>query len=151
MTKSITKLVRKPMIVAIVCGVAGLAAGVIGSSVAQMAAPTENKGIAVEPLGTVTEDSLKAQIGLEGYILQMRVVSVAPGGQIRKHDHATRPGLVKMLKGEWVEGTPAGERTLRATSNTVLVERKDTVHWIYNRTDKFATGLVCGISKANKT
>jgi len=121
-----------------------------GTSVAKMAAPTENKGISVEPLGTVTEESLKAQIGLEGYILQMRAVTIEPGGQVRKHDHAKRPGLVKMLSGEWVEGRPDGERTLSAASDTVLVEHKDTVHWVFNRTSKPATGLVCGISKAKK-
>ena len=148
MTKRIQSPTRGRVAVMCVCGGLGLALGFSsGSGVAQMAAPTEHKGVSVKALDTVSEESLKAQIGLEGYILQMRAVTVEPGGQIKKHDHAKRPGLVKMLSGEWIEGTPSGEQTFNASSNAVIVEQKDTVHWVYNRTDEPATGLVCGITK----
>ena len=84
---------------------------------AQMAAPTEHKRVSVKALGTLSEESLKAQIGLDGYILQMRAVTVEAGGQIKKHDHAKRPGLVKMLSGELIEGTPSGEQTFNVIMN----------------------------------
>jgi len=148
MTKRIHSSRIKQLAVTCVCGGLGLALGYsVGDSSAQMAAPTEHKGVSVKALGEVSEESLKAQIGLEGYILQMRAVTVEPGGQIKKHDHATRPGLVKILSGEWIEGTPNGEQTFNAATEAVIVEHKDTVHWVYNRTDEPATGLVCGITK----
>ena len=44
----------------------GIALGAVGSrSLAQMAAPTEHKGLTVETLGVISEDSMKAQVGLE--------------------------------------------------------------------------------------
>jgi quercetin dioxygenase-like cupin family protein len=148
MTKRIQGPMNKMLAATCICCGLGLALGFAGgSSLAQMAAPTEHKGVSVKALGTVSEDSLKAQIGLEGYILQMRAVTVEAGGQIKKHDHAKRPGLVKMLSGELIEGTPSGEQTFNAASDAVIVERKDTVHWVFNRTDKAATALVCGITK----
>lgn len=46
--------------------VIGIAIGAAGNRVvAQMAAPTDHIGVSVEPLGTVSEESLKAQIGLD--------------------------------------------------------------------------------------
>jgi len=148
MTNWIRCPMSKMLAVTCMCGGLGLALGFAGgSSLAQMAAPTEHKGVSVKALGTVSEESLKAQIGLEGYFLQMRAVTVEAGGQIKKHDHAKRPGLVAMLSGEWIEGTPSGEQTFNAASDAVIVEHKDTVHWVYNRTDQPAVGLVCGITK----
>ena len=123
-----------------------LIGGIGGHVLAQVKGPTEHKGVSVTHLGTISEESLKAQIGIEGYILRMRSVSVMPGGHIAEHSHATRPGLVKMVSGEWIEGKPDGSETLfRAGEDIALLEDKDTVHWIYNRGDEIATGVVCGI------
>lgn len=123
-----------------------LIGGIGGHVLAQVKGPTEHKGISVTELGIINEESLKAQVGIEGFILRMRVVSVMPGGQIAEHSHETRPGIVKMISGEWVEGRPDGsETTYRAGQDTALLEDKDTVHWIYNRSNKIATGVVCGI------
>jgi uncharacterized cupin superfamily protein len=100
----------------------------------------------VTELGIITEESLKAQIGIEGFILRMRAVTVEPGGHIREHSHATKPGLVNMITGTWIEGHPDGrEISYRAGDDVALPEEKDTIHWIYNRGDVPATGVVCGI------
>ena len=125
----------------------GILIGGIGSQVlAQMKGPTDMKGVAVIELGIISEESLKAQIGIEGFILRMRAVTVEPGGHIREHSHATKPGLVKMVTGTWIEGHPDGrEITYRAGDDVALPEEKDTIHWIYNRGDVPATGVVCGI------
>lgn len=150
MSKSVRVQLTKSAAVTCTCCSLGLAIGFAGgSSYAQLAAPTEHKAVSVEALGTVSEESLKAQIGLEGYILRMRAVTVGPGGQIKKHDHAQRPGLVKMISGEWIEGTPNGERTINSNSNELIVEHKDTEHWVFNRTNTPAIGLVCDIAKKN--
>ena len=123
-----------------------LVGGIAGQVLAQMKGPTDMKGVSVTELGIVNKDSLKAQLGIEGFILRMRAVTVEPGGHILEHSHATRPGLVKMVSGTWIEGHPDGrEITYRAGDNVALPEDKDTVHWIYNRGKVPATGIVCGI------
>ena len=136
--------------VAMTCifGGLGLALGFAGGNgYAQSAAPTEHRGLSVEVLGAVSEESLKAQIGLEGYILRMRAVTLDAGGQVKKHDHAKRPGLFKMISGELIEGTANGEHKFNAGSKELIIEKKDTEHWVFNRTNEPATGLVCDIAK----
>ena len=57
----------------------GVALGVLGSrSLAQVAAPTEHKGLQMEALGVVSEDSMEKQIGLTGYKLQLREITIEP-------------------------------------------------------------------------
>ena len=117
----------------------------IANGVAQQAYPTESKGIGVTKLGVVAKASMTKQTGLEGYVLQLRLATVAPGGQIARHDHTTRPGLVYTLEGSWVEGRPQGEREYPAGEEIALVEDVDTVHWFYNRTEKPAKVLICDL------
>ena len=120
--------------------------GAIGGQVlAQMKGPTDMKGVTVTELGIIDDDSLSAQIGIEGFILRMRAVTVEPGGHILEHSHATSPGLVKMVSGTWIEGRPDGETEFSAGEDNTIPEAKDTIHWIYNRGDVAATGIVCGI------
>ena len=83
------------------------------------------------------------QTGLEGYVLQLRLATLEPGGQIARHDHATRPGLVYTLEGSWTEGRPEGEREYPAGEEIALVEDADTDHWFYNRTDEPVKVLIC--------
>ena len=124
----------------------GILLGAVGSKViAQMKGPTEHKGISVTNLGTLGEESLTAQIGLEGFVLRMRAATIAPGGHIKEHSHATSPGLVKMVSGTWIEGKPDGEVTWKAGEDVAMLEDKDTVHWVYNRGDTPATAIICGI------
>jgi quercetin dioxygenase-like cupin family protein len=125
-----------------------LIGGVGGSSLALMKGPSEHKGISVTALGEVTDQSLQAQIGLEGYILRLRSVAVAPGGQIKEHSHSDRPGLVKVISGSWIEGRPEGETEFPANLDKSILEDKDTVHWVYNRGDSPATALVCDLAKS---
>ena len=69
------------------------------------------------------EESLKAQLGIEGFILRMRAVTVEPGGHILEHNHATRPGMVMMVSGTWIEGHPDWrEITYRAGEDVALLE-----------------------------
>lgn len=124
----------------------GILVGCAGSQLyAGMKGPTEHKGVSVTELGIIDADSLEAQLGLEGLILRMRAVTIQPGGHIREHDHYTRPGLVYMVDGTWVEGRPDGETTYRAGVDETMPEDKNTLHWVYNRTDAPATAIVCGI------
>jgi quercetin dioxygenase-like cupin family protein len=127
----------------------GLALGVfLTGGVAAMTGPSEHKGLTVETLGVIPEDSMNAQIGLSGYVLQLREITIAPGGQIAQHDHAGRPGLVKVISGTWVECRPDGETDYAAADMTGILEDKETVHWFFNRGEEPATALVCDIVPA---
>ena len=110
-----------------------------------MTAPTEHKGLKLESLGEISEESLKAQIGLTGHKMQLRAIGIMPGGQIAKHSHAKRPGIVKVVSGTWIEGRADGEREYSGKDNKGILEDSGTVHWFWNRSDKLATALVCDI------
>jgi len=114
--------------------------------IAAAPAPTEHAGLSVEKLGVLPESSMKATTGLDGYFMQLRIISIAPGGQIAKHGHATRPGLVKVIEGEWVEGRPEGERTYAASDEDGILEDENTVHWFFNRGAETATAVVCDLT-----
>jgi quercetin dioxygenase-like cupin family protein len=130
--------------------VAGLAFGAIGGQgLAQVAPPTEHKGLNVETLGVISEESIKAQVGLEGHILLLRAITIEPGGQIAKHSHEKVPGLVKVISGEWIEGSESGEKAFDADTPMAIVEDKDTVNWFYNRGTEPATAIVCDIKPAS--
>jgi quercetin dioxygenase-like cupin family protein len=106
--------------------------------------PEEHVGLTVETLGVVPAKSLQATVGLEGHVLLLRAITIAPGGQIARHSHATRPGLVQVVDGEWVEGRPDGE-TVYAAGGDANIEDEHTTHWFFNRGDTPATALVCDL------
>ncbi|MFN0263128.1 cupin domain-containing protein [Tepidamorphus sp. 3E244] len=134
------------------CLAAGLAIGfasATGNAATPAEAPIEHKGLAVEKLGVLEEGTLKATTGLEGYFMQLRAITIDPGGQIAKHDHKVRPGLVKVIDGEWVEGRPDGETTDAPGDGEGILEDENTVHWFFNRGDKPATAIVCDLTPAS--
>ncbi|HSF93443.1 MAG TPA: cupin domain-containing protein [Thermohalobaculum sp.] len=134
---------------ALLCGCLGLGVGVVygGNAAAQSAPPTEHKGLSVKTLGTMPEGSVKATVGLEGHILLLREITIAPGGQIAKHSHATFPGIVQVVSGEWIEGREDGERSWTADT-PALLEDENTVNWFFNRGTEPATAIVCDIKPA---
>lgn len=145
---------RKFKVISGIAIVASVSLGaVVGSFIpegtAQTKVPTEHKGLKVETLGMVPEDSLEAQLGLKGRILLLRAITIEPGGHIARHSHADVPGLVKVVQGEWTEGSKSGETIFNADSSHVVVEDKDTVHWFFNRGDQPATAYVCDIKPAS--
>lgn len=105
--------------------------------------PIEHKGLEVEELGFVPEDSVSVQVGLNGHKLLLRKIAIKPGGQIAKHSHEARPGVVNVVSGTWIEGRESGETEYSA--GDTFIEDKDTVHWFYNRGEEPATALVCDI------
>ena len=135
--------ISKPATVAIMAAGLGLVAGV---GLAKMSGPSEHKGLTVEALGKIGEEMISRQTGLDGYMMQLREITIAPGGQIAQHSHETRPGLVKVVSGEWVEGTPDGESTYAADGLDGILEDGDTTHWFYNRGDTPATAIVCDLN-----
>ena len=125
----------------------GLALG-IAQGQSKRQPPAEHEGVSVLPLGELRPSSLKIQLGLEGYTMQMREVTVEPGGAIKEHSHATRPGLVKTVSGSWVEVRGNNEIRYPATKKAALVEDENTVHWLYNDGSEPAVAIVCGLAKS---
>lgn len=115
---------------------------------ANRVAPTEHSGVGVEALGIVAEASLSKQIGLSGYIMQLREISLMPGGTIKKHSHEKRPGLVWTVSGSWVEGRPGGELEYPAGKMEAIVEDESTEHWFFNDGTEPAKVVVCDIVPA---
>jgi quercetin dioxygenase-like cupin family protein len=118
-----------------------------GPGIAQSMPPTEHKGLEVESLGFVPAESMSAQVGLNGHILLLRKITIAPGGQIAKHSAEKTPAVVYMLSGTWTEGRVGSETA--HPPDTSFIEDKDTVHWFYNRGAEPATALVCDIKPAS--
>ena len=110
--------------------------------------PAKHEGVSVVPLGDLKPSSLKIQLGLEGYRMQMREVTVAPGGAIAEHSHANRPGLVKTVSGSWIEVRGNKEIPYPASKPEALVEDENTVHWLYNDGTEPAVAIVCGLTKS---
>lgn len=128
---------------------AGLGSAVIFAATALAEEPpSEHSGLSVETLGVIDAGSMQTTVGLEGHVLQLRAITIEPGGQIASHSHATRPGLVAVVAGEWVEGRPDGETTASGDGFGTILEDEETVHWFYNRGDTPATALVCDIVAA---
>jgi len=116
------------------------------------AAPTKHQGVSVATLGVVNAESMSRQLGLDGYIMQLREISVEPGGAIAKHGHQKRPGLVWTKSGSWIEGRANGEKAYPAGQGegSTLVEDADTEHWFFNDGAEPARVLVCDIVPASK-
>ena len=143
-------ITTKPTLFALSCTAIGLIFGAIaGHGLAQNAPPTEHKGLSLEALGVVTEETMKVTVGLEEHILQLRAITIEPGGQIGKHSHATRPGIVKVVSGEWIEGRDSGETVYDVDTAAALIEDENTEHWFFNRGDGPGTALVCDIVPAS--
>ena len=130
-------------------GIVEAATAASPSASASPSPPKEHVGLTVDTLGIVPASSMQATVGLQGYILQLRAITIAPGGQIAAHSHATRPGLVKVIDGEWVEGRPDGETFYEAGGSDANIEDEHTTHWFFNRGQTPATALVCDIVPAS--
>jgi len=103
----------------------------MGTASAQMAKPTENKGLTRDVL---TSYDLGKQ-GLTDYgsrQFQIVKITLAPGGVAAYHSHADRPGGAYLVKGRLVEhrdGAP--DRTLKV--GDVITETTDVKHWVENK------------------
>jgi quercetin dioxygenase-like cupin family protein len=124
----------------------GVLAGLAGGNgLAGMTPPDEHRGLNVSALGEIEAASMNEQIGLAGFKLQLREITIEPGGQIATHSHEHRPGLVRMISGSWIEGRSEGETEYSASASGTVIEDAGTVHWFWNRSDEPATAIVCDI------
>lgn len=110
--------------------------------------PTEHQGVSVVNLGVVPEASLQEQIGLSGHILQLREITLQPGGVIAMHSHANRPGLAWTLEGTWTEVREDGAREYPDTEMVAIIEDETADHWFYNHGTVPVRVAVCDINPA---
>ena len=80
-------------------GLLGMIGGFGGPGLAQSVPPTEHKGLKIESLDFVPAELMSAQVGLNGHILLLRKITIAPGRQIAKHSAEKTPAVVYMLSG----------------------------------------------------
>ncbi len=105
-----------------------LATPFVPEVIAQIAPPTESKGVAARLIGTMP---LAPEIsGIDKRQLRMRVVTLAPGGVFAVHSHADRPSVEYVLKGQATEYVGDTSRSY-AEGDSVLAG-KNTVHWWRN-------------------
>lgn len=112
----------------LLAAVATLATPLIPEVFAQIAPPTESKGVAARLIGTLPLASEIASI--DNRQLRMRVVTLAPGGVFAVHSHADRPSVEYVLKGQATEYIGDTAKTY-AEGDSVLAG-KSTVHWWRN-------------------
>ncbi|MEY4212926.1 MAG: hypothetical protein RL458_1152 [Pseudomonadota bacterium] len=118
---------------ALVLGGLAAAVGIIAITLvptvlAQMAPPSESKGIAAKVIGALP---LAPEIsGIENRQLRMRVVTMAPGGVFAVHSHADRPSVEYVLKGQATEYS--GDASKKYTEGDAVLASKGTVHWWRN-------------------
>jgi quercetin dioxygenase-like cupin family protein len=105
-----------------------LAAPLVREVIAQIAPPTENKGVAAKLIGTIP---LAPEIsGVDDRQLRMRVVTLAPGGVFAVHSHADRPTVEYVLKGQATEYI--GDTARKYAEGDSVLAGRNTVHWWRN-------------------
>ncbi len=73
--------------------------------------------------------------GMKGRQLRLRILHIAPGGQIGAHDHKNRPAVVYVISGETTMYTLDGKKkTYRAGETSSAT--KDTTHWYVNESNE---------------
>ena len=103
----------------------------LGTASAQVAKPTENKGMTADVL---TSFDLGKQ-GLDDYKsrqFRARKITIAPGGVVAYHSHADRPSITYVMKGGVIEhrdGAP--DRNWKA--GDTITETTDVKHWVENK------------------
>ena len=118
-----------------------VALGVVTASSFATEMPMVNKGIESVPLHM---QSLQKQIPvMAGYVLRSRRVTLAPGGSVKRHPHADRPGFLYVLEGELTEYRGDSVKTVGPGDS--WTESGNTVHGVKNNTDKPAVAIVVDI------
>ena len=115
-----------------------------GVTAGENAPPSQPQGVSV---GTTSALDLGAELdSLSGRQLRVRLITFEPGGAVPLHSHNGRPGIAHVVKGtvtEHVEGKGVFERH----EGDRLIEDRNTVHWVENRTDAEAMVLATDVYK----
>jgi len=114
----------RSIVVALAVGIAAT-----GAAFSQQTPPTENKGVAIKPVGGM---DLGPEIdGLSGRQLRMRFITMEPGGHFAVHNHKDRPTLEYILAGTVIEYRDGVAKEYKA--GDVVVADRNTTHWWQNK------------------
>lgn len=107
-------------------------------------APSSNAGIlAVKDLGSQPlGGDFKA---LEGRVLRLRELSIAPGGHIGLHRHDQRPGVAYLLEGSLTERRGPTYSPVVLNAGQAAFETTGVSHWWRNETDQTVRAIVVDI------
>jgi quercetin dioxygenase-like cupin family protein len=112
-------------------------------AIGQQTTPTQPKGMKV--IKTATLD-LGPQIEeMQGWRMGVRVVQMEPGGHFVMHSHKDRPGMGYLIQGVLTEHGVGGTTEHRV--GDIMVENKDTTHWIQNNGTEPVLLLAIDITK----
>jgi quercetin dioxygenase-like cupin family protein len=121
----------------------GLVLGALGRDAlnAQQAPPTASKGQTARELASL---DLGPEIGVPGWYLRTRLITIEPGGNDAVHSHKDRPALPYVLKGTLTQCTTDG-RCQDLREGQVGIAHKDIVHWDQNNGTTQLQFLVLGL------
>ncbi len=112
-----------------------------GNATAQQAAPTESKGVSRTLLTAV---DLGPEItGMQGRQLELRMVTIEPGGVAGVHSHKDLPGAAHVLKGTITEHRGDVAKEYQAGDSLAEVG----THWAENKGTSPAVLIVGIITK----
>lgn len=115
-----------------------------GVVVGESMAPDKPRGVTV---GKTSSLDLSAELDdLRGRQLRVRMITFEPGGAVPLHSHNGRPGIATVLKGTLTEHVQ-GKGVFERQQGDRLVEDRNTVHWVENRTDQTAMVLATDVFK----
>lgn len=125
---------------------AGLFLGALSYHVvsAQQTPPTKSNGLSGKIL--VRHDVGPQLPALQGYYLQLRLVTMKPGGHGRLHSHEHRPVVHYVLQGPLTSCHPDGT-CKHIQEGQTLAEGKDAHHWVENKGTNPVTWLAVQIKK----
>ena len=107
-------------------------------------APQEPRGVSV---GSASTLELGPELdGLDGRQLRVRIITFEPGGAVPLHSHNGRPGIAHVLKGTVTEHVE-GKGVFQRKQGDRLVEDRNTVHWVENRSDEIAMVFATDVYK----
>ena len=115
-----------------------------GVVVGEGMAPDKPRGVNV---GKTSRLDLSGELDdLRGRQLRVRLITFEPGGAVPLHSHNGRPGIATVLKGTLTEHVQ-GKGVFERREGDRLVEDRNTVHWVENRTDQTAMVLATDVFK----
>lgn len=108
--------------------------------------PSETTGIeSVKAHGRI--ELGKEFAAMDGYVMRMREISLAPGGQVAVHQHTGRPGIAYVLEGEAVEHRSDESEPLIRKKGDAAIESSGVIHWWINKGTESARVVVVDIVK----
>jgi quercetin dioxygenase-like cupin family protein len=121
----------------------GLALGALGRGalLAQQVPPTASKAQTSRELASL---DLGRDIGVPGWYLRARLITIEPGGNDAVHSHKDRPAIPYVLKGTLTQCSPDGQ-CQDVSAGQVGIADKDTVHWDQNKGTTQLQFLVLGL------